>query len=49
MAVVLLDGSGSGWAVLGAAGGLVFGVGLFNDVAMANGQFLGIACRWQHS
>ena len=41
MVFVLLVGSGSGWAVLGAAGGLVFGVGLFNYVARVIGQFLG--------
>ena len=33
--------SDSGWMLLGAAGGLVFGIGLFNFVAIIIKQYLG--------
>ena len=45
---VLVDGTKSGWIVLGFVGGFVFGIGLFNFVAIIIKQYLGhlvsIAC-----
>ena len=38
---VLVDGTKSGWIVLGFVGGFVFGIGLFNFVALIIKQDLG--------
>ena len=38
---VLVDGTKSGWIVLGFVGGFVFGIGLFNFVAIIIKQYLG--------
>ncbi len=37
----ILVGTESGWALLGCAGGFIFGIGLFNFVAIIIKQYLG--------
>ena len=37
----ILVGTESGWVMLGFAGGFIFGIGLFNFVAIIIGQYLG--------
>ncbi|MBQ2662229.1 MAG: hypothetical protein IJF80_06230 [Clostridia bacterium] len=41
LCVGLLKGEGNGWEVLGAIGGFIFGIGLFNFVAIIIKQYLG--------
>ena len=38
---IILTGSDSGWSILGVAGGFIFGIGLFNFVAIIIKQYLG--------
>lgn len=41
IAFCVLVGTDEGWVLLGAAGGFVFGIGLFNFVAIIIKQYLG--------